>query len=189
MLLWLIIGCEIGFWVILFIGLFIRYILKYPKTGKAVLLCVPLLDLLLLLVTAIDLHNGAVAEFAHGLAAVYLGFTVVYGSSVIRWLDQLVAQRFASTKKMEGLQLYGWEHTVYEWRQWLKGVLAGGIASLLLFAAVVYVDHAEKTAQLYEWFGYIFWMLAIWVVCWPLWYTVFPKKQLQVITSNESDDF
>jgi hypothetical protein len=107
----------------LFLGLFIRYILKYPGTGKAVLLCVPLLDLLLLLVTAIDLHSGVVTEFAHGLAAVYLGFTVVYGSSVIKWLDQLVAQRFASTKKMEELKLNGRAHTLYEWRQWLKGVL------------------------------------------------------------------
>ena len=111
-----------------------------------------------------------------GLAAVYLGFTVVYGSAVIRWLDQLAAQKFASTKKMEVLQRYGWSYALYEWRQWLKGVLAGGIAAFLLFAAVVYVGQPEKTAQLHEWFSYIFWMLAIWLVCWPLWYTLFPKN-------------
>lgn len=183
MILWLIIGCEIGFWLFLFLGLFIRYILKYPRTGKAALLCVPLLDLVLLLATAIDLHNGAVAEFAHGLAAVYLGFTVVYGSGVIKWLDQLAARRCVSTNKMEELkQLYGWSHTLYEWRQWLKGVLAGGIASFLLIIAVVYVGDPEKTAELNEWFSYIFGLLAIWLVCWPLWYTLFPKNQSQAIT-------
>lgn len=180
MLLWLIIGCEIGFWVFLFCGLFIRYILKCPRAGKMVLLCVPLLDLVLLLATAIDLHNGAVAEFAHGLAALYLGFTIVYGPEVIKWLDQLAAQRFASAKKVEVLERYGREHTLYEWRQWLKAVLAGGIASVLLIAAIVYVGEPERTAQLREWFNYIFWVLAIWLVCWPLWYSFMPKKKTEL---------
>ncbi len=99
MLLWFIIGCEIGFWIFLFLGLFIRYILKYPRTGKAVLFCVPLLDLTLLFATAIDLHNGTVAEFAHGLAAVYLGFTVVYGSDVVKRLDQYAVYKFVSGEK------------------------------------------------------------------------------------------
>lgn len=177
MLLWLIIGCEIGFWLFLFLGLFIRYILKYPRTGKAVLLCVPLLDLALFLATAIDLHNGAVAEFAHGLAAVYLGFTVVYGSDVIKWLDQIAAQRFSEIDKAVASERYGWNHTLHEWRQWGKAVLASGIACLLLLAAILYVGDAGKTAQLNEWFGHIVGILLIWLVCWPLWYTVFPKKQ------------
>lgn len=177
MLLWLIIGCEVGFWIFLFLGLFFRYILKLPKTGTAVLLCVPLLDLILLLATAIDLHNGAVAEFAHGLAAVYLGFTVVYGSGVIKWLDQLAAERFASIQKREKIELYGWSYALYEWRQWFKGVLAGGIASGLLLSAILYVDAPDKTVQLNEWFSYIFWVLAIWWVCWPLWYSLFPKRE------------
>lgn len=176
MLLWVIIGCEIGFWVVLFLGLFIRYILQFPKIGKTVLLCVPLLDLILLCATAVDLHQGATAEFAHGLAAVYLGFTLVYGGSVIKWLDQYAAYTFASGKKMTAPPKYGWSYTVYEWNQWLKGVGAGCIAAFLLFVAIRYVNQPEKTASLYEWFYYIFWALAIWCVCWPLWYTLFPKK-------------
>src|SRR5690606_11795024 len=180
MLLWLIIGCEIGFWIFLFLGLSVRYILQYPKTGKAILLCVPMLDLTLLLATAIDLHNGAVAEFAHGLAAAYLGFTVVYGPGVIKWLDQLAANRFASINKREKVELYGWNHTLYEWRQWFKAVLAGVVASFLLYSAILYVGDPKKTVQLNEWFTYIFWALAVWLVYWPLWYTLFPKRQTKL---------
>lgn len=176
MLLWFIIACEIGFWIVLFLGLFIRYILKFPRAGKALLFCVPLLDLILLSATAIDLHNGAVAEFAHGLAAVYLGFTLVYGSGVIQWLDQYTAYKFASGEKMQETALHGWGHAKNEWKQWLKGVIAGALAAILLLGAIQFVNQAERTLLLYDWFHYIFWFLMVWMVCWPLWYTVFPKK-------------
>lgn len=176
MLLWLIIGCEIGFWIFLFSGLLIRYLLHSPKLGKAVLLCVPLLDLILLCATALDLHNGATAEFAHGLAAVYLGFTVVYGGSVIKWLDQHVAYRFAAGKKPDQPPARGWEYTLHEWKQWGKGVLSGAIAAALLATAIAYVNQPERTLALNEWFATIFWVLAVWLVVWPVWYTLFPRK-------------
>lgn len=176
MLLWLIVGCEIGFWVFLFAGLLIRYLLHSPQLSKVVLLCVPVLDFILLSATALDLHNGATAEFAHGLAAVYLGFTLVYGSGVIKWLDQHVAYRFAAGKKPDQPPARGWEYTFHEWKQWGKGVLAGAIAAALLFAAITYVNQPERTVALNEWFATLFWVLAIWLVVWPVWYTLFPKK-------------
>jgi hypothetical protein len=177
MLIWLIVGCEIGFWVFLFLGLFIRYILKSPKLGKAALLCIPLLDLILLCATALDLHRGATAEFAHGLAAVYLGFTVVYGGDLIKWLDQYAANKFLSVSKISEPSKYGWSYAAYEWKQWLKGVSAGVISAILLFAAISYVNQPEKTKALYDWFYSIFWILVIWLVCWPVWFTLFPKKK------------
>lgn len=176
MLLWLIVGCEIGFWVVLFIGLFIRYILKRPQVSKAVLFCVPLLDFILLIATAVDLHSGTTAEFAHGLAAVYLGFTLVYGGSIIKSMDQYVAYKFLSGTAVDDSPIYGWNYAVYEWKQWLKGVGAGCIAAILLFLAITYVNQPEKTKSLYDWFHYIFWTLAIWLACWPVWYSLFPKK-------------
>lgn len=176
MLLYLIIGCEIGFWIFLFAGLFIRYFLHFPKFSKAVLLCVPLLDFILLCATALDLHNGATAEFAHGLAAVYLGFTLVYGSSVIKWADQHIAHRFAAGPEPDRPPAGGREHTVYEWKQWGKGVAAGAIASALLALAIAYVDQPERTLALNEWFSTIFWVLAIWLFLWPVWYSISPKK-------------
>jgi hypothetical protein len=177
MLLWLIVGCEIGFWILLFSGLLIRYVFKSPGLSKAILFCVPLLDLILLCATTLDLHNGATAEFAHGLAAVYLGFTVVYGSGLMKWADQYVANKFSSVGKLEESSAYGWNYTVYEWKQWLKGICAAAIAAALLFLAIVYVNDQERTKSLYEWFNYIFIVMVMWLVCWPLWYTLFPKKK------------
>jgi len=176
MILWLIVGCEIGFWIFLFVGLFFRYILKSPRLGKAILFCIPLLDLILLCATAFDLHKGATAEFAHGLAAVYLGFTMIYGGGLIQWLDQYAANKFLSARKISGSQKYGWTYALYEWKQWLKGVSAGAISTILLFAAISYVNEPDRTKALHDWFYYIFWVLVIWLVCWPLWYTFFPKK-------------
>ncbi|OZY85117.1 hypothetical protein CBP51_18465 [Cellvibrio mixtus] len=176
MLLYLIIGCEIGFWIFLFVGLFIRYFFRSPKLSKAVLLCVPLLDFILLCATALDLHNGSIADFAHGLAAVYLGFTLVYGASVIKWADQHIAYCFASGEKPDQPPSGGWEYTFYEWQQWGKGVAAGVIAWVLLALAIAYVDQPERTSALNEWFAGIFWVLAIWLLVWPVWYSIFPKK-------------
>ena len=65
----LIVACEIGFWVILLLGLACRYLLRREQLSRALLLGVPLVDALLLVFTAIDLSNGATATFAHGLAS------------------------------------------------------------------------------------------------------------------------
>lgn len=59
MLVALIIACEIAFWVLLAGGLALRYLAKMPRLGAAVLLCEPLLELVLLVVTTLDLKNGA----------------------------------------------------------------------------------------------------------------------------------
>ncbi|MEV0600960.1 hypothetical protein AB0I82_16910 [Streptomyces sp. NPDC050315] len=47
----------------------------------------PLLELVLLVLTGLDLRNGAQADWKHGPAAVYLGITVAYGHCTVRWAD------------------------------------------------------------------------------------------------------
>ncbi|MCF6506523.1 hypothetical protein E9549_03735, partial [Blastococcus sp. MG754426] len=54
-----IIACEIGFWVVLAAGLLTRYVLRRPRLGGALLLGVPLVDAVLLVLTAVDLGSGA----------------------------------------------------------------------------------------------------------------------------------
>lgn len=95
MIVALIIACEVGFWVLLVAGLALRYLARMPRTGAVVLLMEPLLELILLIVTAIDLKNGAAADWKHGLAAVYIGFTVAYGHHTIKWVDGHFSHRFA----------------------------------------------------------------------------------------------
>ncbi len=176
MLIWFIIACEVGFWVVLVLGLFVRFVLKLHVLSKYILLCVPLLDLMLLVATAIDLNNGASAEFAHGLAAVYLGFTVVYGNRVIRWADSYVSYKFYSGKNPKS-QVYGWSYAKYEWFEWFNGLLACAVAVILLSIAILYIDNSERTEALVQWFSHLFWLLLIWLLGWPVWYTVFPKKE------------
>ena len=95
MLVAIIIATEIGFWVLLGAGLAARYLLDRRRLSTVLLASVPLVDLVLLIATVIDLSGGATAGFKHGLAAAYIGFSVAFGHSVIRWADQRFAHRFA----------------------------------------------------------------------------------------------
>ena len=72
-------ACEIAFWLLVLGGLAARYVLVRPRLGAILLMCVPLVDGLLLAVTAVHIADGARADWTHGLAAVYLGFSIIVG--------------------------------------------------------------------------------------------------------------
>ena len=92
----LIVACEVGFWVVLLAALAARYLLRKEPLSRALLLGLPLIDVLLLIFTALDLRRGAPATFAHGLAAAYLGFTIAFGGMAVKWADAHFAHRFAA---------------------------------------------------------------------------------------------
>ena len=81
------ISISILIYLLLAGGLALRYLAKMPRAGAAVLLCEPVLELVLLVATAVDLKNGAEPDWRHGLAAVYIGYTVGLGRATIRWVD------------------------------------------------------------------------------------------------------
>lgn len=173
MIIGLIIGSEIAFWVVLLAGLVVRYLLKRRRLSAIILLLVPVVDLVLLAATAIDLHRGATAGWQHSLAAIYLGFTVAFGHSVIRWADERFAHRFAGGPAP--VVRTGTGRAIYEWKMWGLAVLACGIAAVLLWLGVLWIDDPARTEQLS---GSIS-SLGIIVVVWFLIaasYTVFPKK-------------
>ena len=85
---WTIIACEIGFWVVILLGLITRYIFKRERLGFFFLALTPVIDLILLIVTATDLYNGATATQIHAIAAIYLGISIAFGKSMIRWADE-----------------------------------------------------------------------------------------------------
>jgi hypothetical protein len=76
----LIVVCEVGFWCLLGAGLVARYVLRLRRTSAVLLAGAPVLDLLLLVASVLDLRSGSTAGVAHGLAAVYIGFSVAFGS-------------------------------------------------------------------------------------------------------------
>ncbi|KJK53712.1 hypothetical protein [Streptomyces sp. NRRL F-4428] len=150
MIVALIIACEVGFWVLLAAGLALRYLAKMPRLGAAVLLCEPLMELVLLVVTTVDLKNGAEPDWKHGLAALYIGYTVAFGHYTIKWLDGHAAYRLAGGPKPAGAG-YGRERARREWRLWVRTVVAAAVALTLLQAAVWYVGDAGDVSSLRAW--------------------------------------
>ncbi|MCK1819512.1 hypothetical protein MTQ10_07800, partial [Streptomyces sp. XM83C] len=139
MIVALIVACEVGFWVLLALGLAVRYLLKWRRTSVVLLLCEPLLELVLFVVTAVDLKNGTEPGWEHGLAALYIGFTVAYGHFTISRLDGWAAHRLSGAPKPQGPPRYGMARARYEGALWLRTLLAAAVACALLQGAVWYV--------------------------------------------------
>ncbi|MFF0159433.1 hypothetical protein ACFYRY_18150 [Streptomyces sp. NPDC005263] len=151
MIVALIAACEIGFWVLLAAGLAVRYLLRMERTGMALLLCEPLLEVVLLVVTAVDLKNGADPSWKHGLAALYIGYTVGHGHRTVKWLDGHAAHRLAGAPKPVGPPRHGMPRARHEGRVWLGTVAAAAVATVLLQIAVWYVDDSSRTGSLESW--------------------------------------
>jgi hypothetical protein len=175
MLIGIIIACEIGFWVLLGAGLTARYLLRRPRLGAALLVSAPVVDLILLVATVLDLRNGATASFAHGLAAAYIGFSLAFGHDIIRWADARFAHRFAGGPPPPLPARYGRERARREWRDFGKAVRAWTISCALLAAAILAVGSAERTEALEGWILRLTIALVIWSL-WPITYTIRPAK-------------
>lgn len=175
MILALIVICEVGFWVLLAGGLALRYLAKMPRAGIAVLLLEPLLELVLLVVTAVDLKNGAEADWKHGLAAVYIGFSVTLGHRMIKWADARFAHRFAGGPPPVPAPKYGRERAVFEWQSAGRWILAALIAMGLLQLAAWYVGDPAQTASLRDWQSKMLFVIGINLVI-AVSYTLWPKK-------------
>ena len=175
MLVALILAAEIAFWVVLGAGLVARYLLGRRRLGAALLVMAPLVDLVLLTATTIDLSRGATAEFAHGLAAAYIGFSVAFGHGLIRWADARFAHRFAGGPPPPRPPRYGRARARHEWREFGKALLAWAIASALLAAAIAIVGDAGRTQELQGWLVRLTMVLAVWSL-WPITHTLWPTS-------------
>jgi hypothetical protein len=169
----LIIACEIAFWMVLLAGLAVRYLRGKPQLGLYILLFVPVVDIVLLAATALHLRRGAIAGWQHSLAAIYLGFTVAFGHSMVRWADERFAHRFAGGTCP--VVRTGRQRALHEWRMWGLAVLACGIAAGLLWLGIVWIDDPYRTQQLSGSMGSLATILVVWFIV-AASYTVFPKK-------------
>ncbi|MEV5969044.1 hypothetical protein [Streptomyces sp. NPDC051921] len=175
MIVTLIVICEVGFWVLLAAGLAARYLLRMPRTGVALLLCEPLLEVVLLVVTAIDLKNGADPSWKHGLAALYIGYTVGHGHRTVKWLDGHAAHRLAGGPPPVKPPRYGKARARHEGRVWLGSVLGAAVASGLLLLAIWYVGPDGETESLWAWIT-VAWRAAGIHGLIALSYAIWPKK-------------
>lgn len=165
-----IVACEIAFWVAIALGLVARYPLRRPRLGLVILACVPLIDLALLVATAVHLRSGATAGIEHGVAAIYIGFSLAYGHRLIGWADVRFAHRFAGGPAPQ--TLYGRAYARHCWGDVVRTSVAAVIACALTAGLIWWIDDPARTDALsenYRWLAFIWALDLLWAISTLLW--------------------
>jgi hypothetical protein len=152
--------CELAFWALLLGGMAARYWWRRRRASTVLLALIPVADALLLAFTAIDLGRGAEAHWTHGLAALYLGFSVVLGPVVVAATDR----RFAKRPPLR----------IGHWRLWLRVVAASALAALVLASLTLVARDPEPLSG---WFGTLALIAAGWLLLGPLWTELVSRKK------------
>ena len=163
-----ILACEVGFWLVLLLALATRYIAGKQTLSRTLLLSLPAIDLALLVFTALDLRRGSEAGFAHGLAAAYIGFTVAFGSIVIRWADGHFAHRFAGGVAPPSAPSRGWALVRFDLELWARCLVAC-VITVALVEVMRLLAGEYKTTALLSWYKYTFGCVVLWFLFGPLW--------------------
>jgi hypothetical protein len=174
-LLAVIIACEAGFWVFLLAGLAARYLLRWRRTGAALLVGTVLINVPLLIATVADLRGGATATVVHGLAAAYLGYSLAFGRGMVRWADERFAHRYAGGPPPRRRPRAGAARARYERVEFAKASVAWAVGCGLLLGAIALVGDPARTAALTEWIYRLTLVLAIWAI-WPITYTLRARR-------------
>jgi hypothetical protein len=179
MLYLLIAGCEIAFWVVLGAALLVRYPLRRPRAGAALLIALPVIDLALFVAALVDLARGAAPTQAHALAVVYVGVSLAFGAAMVRWADARFADRFGTPQEAAAAAQRppkrGPAHAAHERRMWLRHLLAWGIGAALVAVDVAIIGDVQRAQPLLQWMGAWGVILAIDFV-WSFSYTLFPRR-------------
>ena len=150
MIVAVIVACEVLFWVFIVAGLTARYVFRRQRLGAGLLMAAPFVDLVLLAASVIDLRSGGTATLAHSLAGIYIGVSVAFGHSMIRWADVRFAHRFAGGPAPTPKPRYGRAHAAYERRGFARHLLAWAIGCGLLGAAILLIGDASRTEALFN---------------------------------------
>ena len=128
MLLAVIAACEIGFWVLLVAGLAARYLLRLPKIGLVLLAGVPLVDVVMLVASVVDIQRGAEPSFKHSLAAIFIGVSVGFGHQTLKWADKWAAHFLGGAPRPVKPPKRGPERARRERAGWFRHLLAYVVA-------------------------------------------------------------
>ncbi len=143
----MIVACEIAFWVVIGLGLVTRYLFKQQKAGLFLLALTPVVDVILLVITSVDLYRGAIATTAHALAAVYIGISIAFGKSMIQWADEKF-QHYFSQASVAKTKRYGIEYARHYAKTWFKHLFAFVIGVGILLAMIYFVNDSARTEAL-----------------------------------------
>lgn len=146
---WLIVACEIAFWVVILVGLTLRYVFKRKKLSLLFFTSVPLIDLILLVVAGLDIYFGAKPTAAHAIAAVYIGSSIAFGKSMIAWLDEKF-RYYIMKDGSKPVKRYGMEFARHGMKSFGQHVFAYIIGALLLFGMILITNNHVQNAPFYE---------------------------------------
>lgn len=172
------------FWVFLVGGLTARYAAGWRTLGGALLLCVPLIDIVLLGATVLSIRAGAEPTVWHGLSAAYLGITVVYGHRTVRWADAKFARHFGEAAAPPRPELYGRAAVADAWKSWFRFLLAYAISVGLIFGLVVLAGTLDNGAPLLVWLNPLTKVL-VYSLIWPIVTTISPGKAPEPAKENQ----
>ena len=144
---WMIVTCEIMFWIVIVLGLVTRYVFKLNRLGLFFLALTPVIDLILLIITGIDLYRGATASQAHAIAAVYIGVSIAFGKSMIQWADERF-QYYVTKQGSKPAKRFGMEHAKHNMKGWVRHVIAYVIGAGLLAGMIYFINDPSRTAAL-----------------------------------------
>ncbi|MCI2958351.1 hypothetical protein MN032_11650 [Agromyces atrinae] len=179
-LVFAILGAEVLFWLLLVGGLAARYLARWTRLSRVLLLSVPLVDVALITLTAIDLANGATPNWSHALAAVYLGFTVGFGHSIITSMDAWFSHRFAGGPAPARRPKSGPAYIRRMWAEWLRALVAWSLAVPALLVMIAVSGWTVPTSieaafegDLWSWVARITLVLVAWLVFGPVYALLF----------------
>ncbi|MCA1032446.1 hypothetical protein LCL95_15530 [Bacillus timonensis] len=147
MIAFLIILAEVCFWVFIVLGLVARYVFKKENLSIWLFASTPIIDLLLLVFTVLDLKNGEVATFIHGLAAVYIGVSIAFGKQMIKWAD-INFQYYFLKEDNRPAKLFGIERGKKEIKGFLKHLFAFIIGATILAGMNYFLRDYTNTVTL-----------------------------------------
>lgn len=165
----LVLACEIAFWVFLAAAIVARYVLRRRRLSTVLLLCEPAIEVVLLVATVGDLLAGSQPQWTHGLAAVYLGYTVAFGRWTVQRVDAWVAWRWFDGPEPERAPKHGRARLLHEWRLWLGVLKAWTVAVAILGVLLLIASEPEQRAVLLGWVGRASLVLVLWLVTGPVW--------------------
>lgn len=171
-----IIGCEIAFWIFVIAGLSVRYFLGMKRVGMGLLAATPVVDLLLLIATVIDLQRGATASLVHGIAAIYIGVSIAYGHQMIAWADRYFQFWFKGGSHPREMKRYGKDHANHERKGWLRHAVAWCIGSGFLYIMIWWIGDPERTKAFSD-FVQIWGIILVIDFVISFSYTLWPKKE------------
>jgi hypothetical protein len=143
----MIVICEVAFWLFIILGLVTRYVFKLKTEGFILLALTPVIDLVLLITTGLDLNNGATATIAHAIAAVYIGISLSFGKSMIQWAD-IRFQYYVMKQGEKPRKRFGLEHAKHYFKGWLRHLLAYAIGASLIILGIFLIQAPSRTEAL-----------------------------------------